>query len=77
MPLSRTNLERQLEVRKAAQSEYESSMDASDAKARKKDPRWRKLDADRRAVVTRLHALKGVEERDAALAAAKAGGPGE
>ena len=68
MPLSRTNLERQLEVRKAAQSEYESFMDASDAKARKKDPRWRKLDADRRAVATRLYSLKKTEERDAAVA---------
>lgn len=73
MSLSRDILERQLETAKAAQEAYESKIGDKDAKAKKRDPKWRSLDADRRAVVTRLHAIKKVEERDAALAAAKQG----
>lgn len=71
MSLSRDILERQLENAQTAQKAYEATMEQTDAKGRKRDPKWRSLDADRRAVVTRLFALKKVEERDAALAAAK------
>ena len=73
MALSRDTLERQLENAQSAQKAYEDKLGESDPKARKRDPKWRSLDASRRAVVTRLHALKKVEERDAALAAAKQG----
>lgn len=71
MALNRNILERQLENAQTAQTAYEAKLGESDPKARKRDPKWRSLDADRRAVATRLYALKKVEERDAALVAAK------
>ena len=74
MALSRDILERQLENAQTAQKAYEDKMGESDPKARKRDTKWRSLDADRRAVATRLFALKKIEERDAALVAAKQGG---
>lgn len=73
MGLSREILERQLETATAAQSVYEGTLGDADAKTKKRNPKWRSLDADRRAVKSRLVALTTIEERDAALAAAKAG----
>ena len=72
MTQNREPLERQLDRRKAALEAYEKTLESADAKNR--DPKWRSLDADRRKVATRLHALKKVEERDAALAAKKTDG---
>ena len=69
MALNREPLERQLDRRKAALEAYEKTLSGEAVKA--KDPKWRSLDSDRRKVATRLHALKKVEERDAALAAKK------
>ena len=72
MTLNREPLQRQLDRRRAALDAYEKTLDASTPK--EDDPKWRKLDADRRAVASRLHALKKVEARDEELAAKKAGG---
>lgn len=76
MGLSRDILERQLANAEHAQQAYETKAELTnaDAKTKKRDTKWRSLDADRRAVATRICALKKVEERDAALAAAKAEG---
>lgn len=73
MALNRTILERQLENAQAAQKTYEDTLGESDPKVRKRDTKWRSLDADRRAVATRLFALKKIEERDADLIASRQG----
>lgn len=71
MGLSREILERQLARVKNAQQTYEQGLESKDPGVLKKDAKWRKLNADRRAVINRMNALETVEERDAALVAKK------
>ena len=76
MPLSRAQLERQLAVATDDQAAWEKKLDEKGvaADARKKEPRWRNLDATRRQLKTRLGAVAAVEAREAEAAKRKAGG---
>lgn len=72
--MDRERIERQLKQTQQELAAWESQLDKQKvaAEARPKNTKWRKLDADRRAVVRRLNAVKAVEEREAAALERKA-----
>lgn len=66
MPLTRSSIERQLTQAEAALNTRVSTLDGEgvEEKARRRDPRWRQLDARRRQLKRRLIAISAVEERE-------------
>jgi len=74
MPLKRAQLERQLAVAVDDLAAWEKTLDERGvaADARKKEPKWRKLNATRRQLKTRLYAVAAVEAREADVAERKA-----
>lgn len=74
MPLKRSQLERQIAIAEEALAAWEKKLDERGvaADARKKEPKWRHLNGDRRQLVTRLHAVKAVEQREQEAAERKA-----
>ena len=72
--MDRERIERQLKLAQQELAAWESALDKQKvaAEARGKNTKWRKLDADRRAIVRRLNAVKAVEEREAAALERKA-----
>jgi hypothetical protein len=66
--MDRARIERQLKLAEQKLADWEKKLDSDgvDAAARKKNPKWRNLDADLRALKRRLGAVAAVEEREAA-----------
>ena len=79
MPQKRAQLERQIETAKEHLATWEKTLDERGvaADARKKEPKWRHLDANRRQLITRLRAVQAVEEREKAAAERKAAAAAE
>ncbi len=75
MPLKRSQLEKQIAHAQEDLAAWEKTLDGRgvDAGARKKEPKWRHLDANLRQLKTRLYAVKAVEEREKTCAERKAG----
>ena len=73
--MDRERIERQLKLAEQELAACEKQLDKQkvEAEARRKHPKWRKYDADVRAIKRRLIAVKEVEEREAAAAERKAG----
>lgn len=71
MPLTRSQLERQISAAQEDLAAWEKTLDGRGiaADARRKEPKWRKLDATCRQLKTRLCAVAEIEEREKALAA--------
>jgi len=72
--MDRQRIERQLKLAQENLSVWEKQLDAEkvEVTARKKNAKWRALDADRRAIKRRLIAVAGIEEREAAAEQRKA-----
>lgn len=66
MSLRRAQLERQLKNAEAAVAEYCKVLDEKNVAAdqRKKNPKWRNLDASRVQIINRLKSLKVMEDRE-------------
>jgi len=66
--MDRQRIERQLKLAQEKLTQWETRLDADkvEARQRARNPKWRSLDADVRALKRRLVALKSVEEREAA-----------
>lgn len=73
MGLDRNILERQLQLAKQQLQAVEGKLDAAgvEPKQRRRDPVWRSANATCRQITRRIIATAKVEQRDAALAAAK------
>lgn len=73
MPLTRSSIERQLTQAEADLSTRVSDLDVQgvEEKARRRDPRWRQLDAHRRQLRRRLIAVSAIEEREKECAVRK------
>lgn len=76
MPLKRPQLERQIKAAQEDLAAWEKALDAKGiaATARKKEPKWRHLDAKRRQLKSRLRAVAGIEAREADCAKRLEGG---
>ncbi|MEZ6060753.1 MAG: hypothetical protein R3C19_10350 [Planctomycetaceae bacterium] len=72
--MDRQRIERQLKLAQEDLLRWEKQLDAQkvDAKKRSKNPKWRSLNADVRALKRRMIAVKGIEAREAAAAERKA-----
>lgn len=72
--MDRQRIERQLKHAQENLSVWERQLDADkvEATARKKNAKWRSLDADVRSLKRRLIAVGGIEEREAAAEHRKA-----
>jgi hypothetical protein len=72
--MDRQRIERQLKLAQENLSVWERQLDADkvEATARKKNAKWRSLDADVRSLKRRLIAVGGIEEREAAAEQRKA-----
>ncbi len=72
--MDRQRIERQLKLAQEDLAQWEKHLDAKKVAAsdRKKNARWRSLDADVRALKRRLLAVKEIEEREAAAEQRKA-----
>lgn len=72
--MDRQRIERQLKLAQENLSQWEKQLDADKVKqsARRKNAKWRSLDADVRALKRRLIAVGEVEEREAAAEQRKA-----
>lgn len=70
MAQKRASLERQLENAQNALAAYEQRRqgDADFTTDSKKDPHWRKLDAKRRDIATRLYRVTAIEKQQAEMA---------
>jgi hypothetical protein len=79
MPLKRSQLERQITAAQEDLAGWEKTLDGRgvDAAARKKEPKWRHLDANLRQLKTRLYAVKAIEEREKDVAERKAAATAE
>ena len=68
--MDRERIERQLKLAEQKLADWEKKRDGDNvaADARRKNPKWRSLDADLRALKRRLGAVAGIEEREAAAA---------
>ncbi len=76
MPLTRSQLERQISAAQEDLAAWEKKLDERGlaADARRKEPKWRKLDASCRQLKTRLYAVVAIEQREKDLAERAAGG---
>ncbi len=74
--MDRERIERQLKQAENELAAWEKELDSRKvaAEERKKNTKWRHLDADRRALVRRINAVKAVEAREADALARKAEG---
>lgn len=74
MPLSRTTLERQMQVAKDALADWVKSLSAKGVERPqfRKDPRWRQLNADCNAIRRRLERVTEIEANNEAVAQRKA-----
>ncbi len=74
MGLTRSSIERQLTKAETALGARVSVLDSQgvDEKSRRRDPKWRQLDANRRQLKRRLIAVAAVEQREQDCAARKA-----
>ena len=71
--MDRQRIERQLKLAQEKLELCEKNLEgAKDAKSQRKNPKWRSLNADVRALKRRLVALSEVEEREAAAVQRKA-----
>lgn len=72
--MDRQRIERQLKLSQETLAQWEKQLDADkvEQSARKKNAKWRSLDADVRALKRRLIAVGEVEEREAAAEQRKA-----
>lgn len=72
--MDRVRIERQLKLAQDNLSQWEKQLDADKVEetARKKNAKWRSLDADVRALKRRLIAVQAVEDREAAAEQRKA-----
>ncbi len=72
--MDRERIERQLKLAQDDLARWEKELDGRKvaAKQRSKDPKWRALNADLRALKRRMNAVKAVEEREAAAIERKA-----
>ena len=79
MGLDRDVLERQLTLAKEQLDSVQKKLDKAgvEPKQRRKDPVWRSANATCRQITRRINAMAKVEQRDAALATAKANGGDE
>lgn len=79
MPLKRDQLERQIEAAKEHVVAWEKTLDERGVAAadRRKEPKWRHLDANRRQLVTRLYAVAAIEQREKDVAERKAAAAAE
>ena len=66
--MDRQRIERQLKLAQEMLSQWESQLDKDNVapEVRRRNPKWRSLDADVRVLKRRLIALKAVEERETA-----------
>ena len=71
--MNRERIERQLKLAEKNLADCVKKLDADNVAAdkRAKNPKWRHLDGDMRALKRRLLAVKSVEEREAAAAERK------
>ncbi len=69
--MDRLRIERQLKLAQDNLSQWEKQL-GTDAKACRKNAKWRSLDADVRTLKRRLQAVGAVEEREAAAEQRKA-----
>ncbi|MFK7817862.1 MAG: hypothetical protein AB8G99_04045 [Planctomycetaceae bacterium] len=79
MPLKRPQLERQITTAQEDLAAWEKTLDERGVAAdkRKKEPKWRHLDANLRQLKTRLYAVKAIEEREKDVAERKAAAAAE
>ncbi len=72
--MDRQRIERQLKLAQENLSVWEKQLDADKVEEtlRRKNAKWRSLDADVRTLKRRLIAVKGIEEREAAAEQRKA-----
>jgi len=72
--MDRQRIERQLKLAQENLSDWEKQLDAEkvESTSRRKNAKWRSLDADVRTLKRRLIAVKGIEEREAAAEQRKA-----
>ena len=79
MPLKRAQLERQIAAAEEDLAAWEKTLDERKVakKERRKEPKWRHLDANRRQLKTRLYAVAAIEAREADVAERKAAAAAE